>query len=168
MIPVAQVFKEISGKREELSEQLVSYALTDSLLFMAPKENVKPMYERDVYAAVNEVNNLLDTCFEVACGLDIPAQNYECRNALATYLRKLSDSAFAVVYLAAMELRSVLGGILFCEKKVDAKKAFELAFYEELSQQENWGTDEVICRRQANIKSKLKELERFRDEGSLS
>lgn len=59
-------------------------------------------------------------------------------------------------------------GVLFAQGELTVEQAMETAFFEELEQQKKWGEDEEIRARHQSILNKLKQLEDFRRERSLS
>lgn len=165
---VSLLIEQISAKREELESSLCAFALTDTLLFWPEDGSFKESYKTTLVSSLLSVNALLKTSYEATNGLDIKRNNEIQVEKLQAYLRRLADDKFAVLYLAATEVRSVLLAVLFAEEKLNAEEVLKQAFFEELSQQEKWGKDEETHRRHIDILKKLKILEAFRDERSLS
>ncbi len=154
--------------RERLSERLLTYVLTDTILYLPELSVIQPAYRVLLSEVLSDANSLLGTAYRATKGLSVYETNPAQADKLSAYLNRIDSREFAVLYLASACLRSVLLGVLFSAKRIGADEAFAMAFFEELSQQQRWGKDEEIIARHTQIKQELAELERMRDEGSLS
>ena len=143
--------QEAAKMKQELVSLLVPFAATDTLLYLSDVSNEKT--QKEVGDAIKSANEIMGTKFVPVLGL--------------RYLEKTDDYRFAVVYLAATELRSFLAGVLLANRALSADDVFQLTFAEELAQQERWGKDEEIKKRQQAIKQRIIELEKVCNERSL-
>ena len=157
--------QEAAKMKRELVSLLVPFAATDTLLYLSDVSNEKT--QKEVDDAIKSANEIMGTKFVPVLGLEVCRQNIEQQEIVRRYLEKTDDYRFAVVYLAATELRSVLAGVLLANRVLSADDVFQLAFAEELAQQERWGKDEEIKKRQQDIKQRIIELEKVCHERSL-
>ena len=157
--------QEAAKMKQELVSLLVPFAATDTLLYLSDVSNVK--MQKEVGDAIKSANEIMGTKFVPVLGVEVCRQNIEQQEIVRQYLEKTDDYRFAVVYLTAIELRSVLAGVLLANRALSADDVFRLAFAEELAQQERWGKDEEIKKRQQDIKQRIIELEKVCHERSL-
>lgn len=157
--------QEAAKMKQELVSLLVPFAATDTLLYLSGVLNEK--MQKEVDDAIKSANEIMGTKFVPVLGLEVCRQNIEQQEIVRRYLEKTDDYRFAVVYLAATELRSVLAGVLLANRVLSADDVFQLTFVEELAQQERWGKDEEIKKRQQDIKQRIIELEKVCHERSL-
>lgn len=157
--------QEAAKMKQELVSLLVPFAATDTLLYLSGVLNEK--MQKEVDDAIKSANEIMGTKFVPVLGLEVCRQNIEQQEIVRRYLEKTDDYRFAVVYLAATELRSVLAGVLLANRVLSADDVFQLTFAEELAQQERWGKDEEIKKRQQDIKQRIIELEKVCHERSL-
>ena len=157
--------REAAKMKQELVSLLVPFAATDTLLYLSDVSNEKT--QKEVDDAIKSANEIMGTKFVPVLGLEVCRQNIEQQEIVRRYLEKTDDYRFAVVYLAATELRSFLAGVLLANRALSADDVFRLTFAEELAQQERWGKDEEIKKRQQAIKQRIIELEKVCNERSL-
>lgn len=157
--------REAAKMKQELVSLLVPFAATDTLLYLSDVSNEKT--QKEVGDAIKSANEIMGTKFVPVLGVEVCRQNIEQQEIVRRYLEKTDDYRFAVVYLAATELRSFLAGVLLANRALSADDVFRLAFAEELAQQERWGKDEEIKKRQQAIKQRIIELEKVCNERSL-
>lgn len=156
----AEIIEEVKCKKEYFRELLVSFVLTDTLLYIT--DNLaKQDCGKNVYNAVCLANSILNTKYECCNGIIVLSANESQQAKLRKYLDEISLEKFCVVYVVATELRSVLLGILFAEQKIKIEEAFDLAFFEEIYEQNNWGCLDEITKNHNEIKNKLKCIEGF-------
>ena len=148
-------------QKDELIKQLVSFVPTDTLLFL-------PVADEKVQKTLQTVNTFFNTEYVLSCGIEVLPQNVKQGEKVEQYLKSISGADIAFIYLAGKELRSVLLAVLLGTKKLKLQQAFDLAFYEELYQQRDWGKTEEIVKRQQNIFEKLVRLCEQYDKRSVS
>ena len=153
-------FELSDNKKDELIDQLVSFVMTDTLLFLPQDETV--------ISAVQILNDDLNTVYILSHGIEVLPQNVQQGKKVKQYLEKLSCDDVAFIYQIGKELRSVLLAILLKNKLLNLQQVFDLAFYEELCQQKDWGKTEEIVKRQNDIWKKLTELCEQYDKRSIS
>ena len=154
------IFAKLEKQKNELFKRLVSFVMTDTILFLPESVSAQDNITR--------VNSLINADFVMNKGLNISKQNVLQISAVEIYFKTVSARKIAYIYLAATELRSVLLAILLAENKISKSEAFDCAFFEELAEQKKWGTMPESLQSQQAIKTRLDELERFMNEGSLS
>ena len=162
--------KEISfvvENKQKVLDTLCHFVLTDTILFCENCSCFKEV-KQELEAKLTCVNKLLGTAYVMTDGLTIQSENYSQREKILNYFFECSDIKLTVLYMVALKLRSVLLGVLFVEEKVSAKECFDLALYEELKQQKQWGCDEEQKLVQQKLSEELGELERLVHERSLS
>lgn len=147
-------------QKDWLIKQLVSFVPTDTLLYL-PRDEV-------VEKTICAVNYLLGTVYVLSDGIDVSKHNLQQGQKIEQYLLGLSADEVVFVYQTGQELHSVLLAIMVLERQLDMQKAFELAFYEELKQQEKWGKVEEIITRQKSVLLRLEQLDRLYDKRSVS
>jgi len=150
---------KLKMQKSELIERLVSFVLTDTILYLPNEASVDDK--------IRQVNLLLKTKFVRVGGVDVPLENVSQQQFVRQYLSECAAEKVAFIYLAATEIRSVLLAVLWAEKKLNAKEVFKCAFFEEIEEQKQWGEVEEIKERNELIKDKLNDLEKWRDERSL-
>lgn len=153
---------EVEENRERLTNTLLVFAETDTVLF--------PFNEacRDCFnSVVLSANKILNSSFVLTLGLDVPVCNLKQKDKLRIYLDSLSLFRFVLLYLVAVEVRSVLLGILFVEQEISVNELLNTAFFEEMYQQNKWGETDESTERYNTIKVKLTELEKLGNENSL-
>lgn len=157
-----ELINETEQNRVRLTDTLIAFVKTDTILFAFNKECA------DSYLPfVTAVNNILNTAFVLTSGLDVAAVNFEQDDNLRAYSDNLPIKKFALLYLVATKVRSVLLSVLFLEKKIDVSELFNIAFYEKLYQQRKWGKTEEAEVFDKQIIEELVKLEQLRDEKSL-
>ncbi len=156
----------IHERRDEIVLRLLEFSATDTILYLRECVSNEQVLN-SLKCAISCANDFLQTKFEEVSGLEVSVVNLAQKVQLRTFLNKLDDASLAVVYLVATELRSVLLGCLFLCRVFSVKDIFNLAFAEELEEQNKWGRDDFILQRHAEILKKLKTLEKFCDERSL-
>jgi len=154
------VFKDLAKQKSELEDRLVSFVLTDTLLFLPDNPRLKDELMR--------ANQLLGSHFVMSSGFDVSPENISQQRYVKVYLQGTEDFKTVFIYLIAMELRSVLLAILLAENKIDYKQAFDYAFYEEITEQKQWGVLPEIADKHSEIKTRLCELEKWYEKRSLS
>ena len=147
------IFTKLETQKSELVKRLVSFVVTDTILFLPESAEAKKCLEL--------VNDLLKTSFVMNKGLEISKKDILQVSVVEDYLKKALKRKVAYIYLAATEVRSVLLGILLAEGKISNEEAFDCAFFEELTEQKKWGTMPESLQRQQAIQNRLDELESF-------
>lgn len=148
------------SQKNELINQLVSFALTDTLLFLPP--NIQAT------KALKAINGYLSTEYIPCRDFNIPHQNTRQSAKLEKYLHTLKRQDIAFIYQIGKDLHSVLLSILLAEHLLEKQQAFELAFYEELLQQETWGKTEEIIKKHQTILQHLEYLDKQYGKRSIS
>ena len=158
-----ELVKEIEQNRVRLTDTLLVFIKTDTILF-AFNEECENCFNRFLSAA----NKVLNTVFVLTTGLEVAEVNLTQDNVVRNYLDSLSIQKFVLVYWVATQVRSVLLSVLFVEKHINSEQLLNTAFFEELWQQKKWGETAEAEERYCHIRDKLRELEVLRDGKSLS
>lgn len=112
-------------------------------------------------------NSIMNSHFEEVNGFEVSNINQKQKDILKKYLFNLDDQTLTILYLVALELKSVLLGVLFVSRSLTMQDVFNLSFAEELEEQKKWGEDEVISKKHAEILENLKQWENFCYERSI-
>ena len=94
-------------------------------------------------------------------GLDVPKENEKIVDELKVFLEKLSDKKLTALYLAALDMRSVILAMALVQGRLDAEEAYKAAWLEELWQAEKWGIDPEADSKRLEQKKDLQEIEAF-------
>lgn len=154
------LFEITKEQQNELINQLVSFASTDTLLFLPSDHKITTI--------LNLVNTCISAEYRLCKGIDVPKQNLQQEKVLKKYLQTQNEKNITFIYQAGKELHSVLLAILLSQRLLDYKQAFELAFYEELNQQKIWGKPNETIERQQTILQKLEQLDKEYGQRSIS
>ena len=158
------VTDRVTPRRKALVDELAGYIHDDVLRYRSGED-------LDLASRQTEIWDPWLTWAEQACGLRLPttaglmpvsaddATGHIVRNRL----QALPDTQFGCLYRVATLSGSVVLGLAFQGRHLDADEVFETAFLDELYQNSLWGTDEEAAARQAAIRSELKNVERFMD-----
>ena len=73
----------------------------------------------------------------------------------------MDNKELACYYAATLNMKSVLLALALVKGRIDAKKAGELAYLEELWQNEMWGTDSEAVKRRNERCNELAVIERY-------
>lgn len=154
---------KIAQNKLQITETLLEFVKTDTLLFAFNKECLGYFS-----SLVAKANGILGTTFVSTCDLEPPACNLEQGDKLRLYLSALSFQKFLVLYFTAVEVRSVLLGVLLTERVLNAEEVLNAAFHEERYQQSIWGASDKDVYHYKVAAQRVKELEKLRDDDSLS
>lgn len=158
-----ELFKDIEQNRVRLTDTLLLFIKTDTILFAFNEE-----CEKCFMMFLSAANGVLNTAFVLTKGLDVAEVNQRQDTVVRAYLDSLSVQKFSLVYLVATKVRSVLLSVLFAEGKIDSGELLNTAFFEELWQQKKWGETAEATERYRCIKEEFMKLEVLRDGKSLS
>lgn len=153
--------EEISANRSEVVEKLVRFALTDALLFWSHNDDLSKRQEKLWMPVVIWVRKVLQVEILTTDGLEVPKENEKIVDQLKFFLEKLSDKRLTALYLAALDMRSVILAMALVEGRLDAEAAYKAAWLEELWQAEKWGIDPEAERKRLEMKKELQEIEAF-------
>lgn len=152
---------EVSHNKQEIIDKLLQFVLTDTLLFWAHDSDLADNQEKIWLPIIIWARKILKTEILTTTNFDVPLENQKILLALRSFLEKLNNRKLTVLYLAALDMRSVILAMAFVSGRINAEKAFHAAFLEELWQSEKWGIDEEAEKRRQDIKSNLIALEVF-------
>ncbi|MCM1322599.1 MAG: hypothetical protein NC218_00240 [Acetobacter sp.] len=153
---------KIAENRVNLTNILLEFVKTDTILYAFNDECLACFSSE-----VEKANRILGTAFISSCALETVDCNCAQGEAIREYLKKLSNHKFIILYLLAVEFRSVLLSILFVERMINREQLLQIAFYEERYQQKQWGTTKEMYHKYKVIDEWLTELEKMRDENNL-
>lgn len=153
--------REISANRKEIIEKLVRFALTDALLFWSHNDELSRRQEKLWTPVIIWARKLLHTEIVTTDGLDVPKENEKIVDELKVFLEKLSDKKLTALYLAALDMRSVILAMALVQGRLDAEEAYKAAWLEELWQAEKWGIDPEAESKRLELKKELQEIEAF-------
>ena len=153
--------KYISENREQVTDLLTDFAQTDVLLFLCPNAEIKKTQEQKWLPVLAQINQILNTVFKATDALEVLSQNKNSAEVFKKMLNTLSLKQLTVLYLAATHLKSPLLGYLLLVQKISAVQAFDLAYLEELCQNERWGEDAEAVEKRRKVFEVLQQVEDY-------
>ncbi len=166
MADLQEIICSVDEHRKEIVVRLLDFSATDTILYLRECISDEKML-RCLNSAIQLANVFLRTKFEENSGLEVSGVNLAQRAQLKVFLDKLDNESLVVLFLVATELKSVLLGVLFLYNAFSVQDIFNLAFAEELEEQNIWGKDEFVTQRHSEIFDKLISWEKFCDERGL-
>ncbi len=152
---------EISRERDEVIQKLLRFVLTDALLFWSHNDELSKRQEKLWMPVVIWARRILKAELLTTTELDVPEENQKAVDALKIFLEKLTDKKLTALYLAALDMRSVILAMALTEGRLDAEGAYKAAWLEELWQAEKWGVDPEAESKRLEMKKELQEIEAF-------
>lgn len=152
---------EIKKNRQEITNKLVNYSMTDMLLFWSSNEKLFKQQEKHWTPVLEWAKENLDTKFNISQSLDVPDQSPNSAQKLKMFLDSLSDKELTAYYCAALNMRSPLLAAALVKGNINADQAFKASCLEELWQAEQWGNDEAAENRRKTLHKELQEIEDF-------
>lgn len=166
MADLQEFISSVDGYRKEIVVRLLDFSATDTILYV--RECISDEKRlRCLDSAIQLANTFLQTKYEEIFELEVSGVNLAQREKLKVFLDKLDNASLVVLFLVVTELKSVLLGVVFLYHAFSVQDIFNLAFAEELEEQNIWGKDEFITQRYSEIFDKLISWEKFCDERSL-
>ncbi len=156
----------ISEHRDDIINRLLSFSATDTILYLRGgvcNQSVLLFAKK----AIDMANSIMNSHFEEVNGLEVSNINQKQKDVLKKYLFNLDNQSLIILYLVALELKSVLLGVLFVTQSFKVQDVFNLSYAEELEEQKKWGEDEAISNKHSEILENLKQWESFCYERSI-
>ena len=158
------VTDRVTPQRQELADEVARYIHDDVLRYRSGND-------LNLASRQTEMWNPWLNWAEQACGLRLSTTvglmpvfaDDVTEHIVRSRLQPLADAQFGCLYRVATLAGSVVLGLAFQERQLDADELFETAFLDELYQNSLWGKDEEAADRQLAIRSELKNVERFMD-----
>ena len=161
-----KIICSVSEHRDEIINRLLNFSATDTILYLRGAgcdQSILLLVQK----AIDMVNNILNSNFEEVDGFVVSDINQKQKDILKKYLFDMDDQTLTILYFVALELKSVLLGILFVSRSLAVQDVFNLSFAEELEEQKKWGGDETIAKKHSEILENLKQWESFCYERSI-
>ena len=127
--------------RTELTEQIVDYLRTDTLLFYAPYPEKLTRLQEQKWGSVIARFNEKGANLRPTKSLTVSTIDADTRHLLQIKLEAFSDAELPWFCELAGAYRSVLLAFAVCEGKLSEDEAFALSNLEESYQNELWQTD---------------------------
>ena len=153
--------KYISENREQVTDLLTDFSQTDVLLFLCPNAEIKKTQEQKWLPVLAQINQILNTVFKATDALEVLSQNKNSAEVFKKMLKTLSLKQLTALYLAATNLKSPLLGFAMLQQKMSAVEAFDLAYLEELCQNERWGEDAEAVEKRRKVFEVLQQVEDY-------
>ena len=153
--------KYISENHEQVTDLLADFSQTDVLLFYCPRPEIRKLQEQKWQPILDLCNQNLNTVFKATDALEVLPQNKNSAEVFKKMLKTLSLKQLTVLYLAATNLKSPLLGYLLLGQKISAAQAFDLAYLEELCQNERWGEDAEAVEKRRKVFEVLQQIEDY-------
>ena len=151
---------ELDNNREHMQKQLNTFADTDLLFFFSDKPELFVVQQQKWLPILEWAEDILKIKLNITQDLAVP-DNSAIHQALSKVFLSLNDREFCCWYAASLNLRSVLLGLAFVKRRITAKEAFNLAYLEELWQNERWGEDEQAVSFRQDKLDEMSEIESF-------
>lgn len=152
--------REIAEYRNDIEAKLLEYAKTDLLFFWGEKRDLYIRQKDEWQPILDWVENLAKVEIAKTDKLDVP-DNSRLQKPLAKIFAAMNDKELACYYAATLNMKSVLLALALVKGRISAQKAGELAYLEELWQNEMWGTDCEAQKRRDERCAELKIIESF-------
>ncbi len=152
---------EIGVNRQEISDKIEKFLMTDMLLFWGTEKDLIARQEKIWAPILDWTKKAFEADFVKTHDLNVPEQNVKSGARIRRFVEMLSDRELAAFYLAALNMRSVLLAAALVRSRISADEAFEASYLEELWQAENWGADEEAEKRREERRQELVEIEKF-------
>ena len=118
-------------------------------------------YQKNQWQPVLDLlNAVFKLDLQITTGLT-PPDNKHVVSEFSRHLNNMSDNELTGCFLAALEMKSVLLGLLLAKQKITAADAFKMAFLEELFQNQSWGEDFAAVEARENTKKHLEQIEGY-------
>ena len=157
---IDKAVKEINLSRDEIEKKLLEFARTDLLFFWGEKRDLYMRQQKEWQPVLEWAENLAKVEIAKTKGLDVP-DNSKLQQPLAKIFAAMDDKELACYYAATLNMKSVLLALALVKGRIDAKKAGELAYLEELWQNEMWGTDSEAVKRRNERCNELAIIESY-------
>lgn len=151
---------EIDSYREDIENKLLEFAKTDLLFFWSEKNDLYLRQKNEWQPILDWLEDILFVKINTTTKLDVP-DNEGLWNSLKGLFAKMTAKELACHYAAALNMRSVLLALALIKGKIDAKRAGDLSFLEELWQNEMWGNDKEAGQRRKERCDELVEIESY-------
>lgn len=153
--------KYISENREQVTDLLADFSQTDVLLFYCTQPEIRKLQEQKWPPILDLCNQNLNTVFKADESLNVLPENKKSAEIFKNELRTLSLKQLTALYLAATNLKSPLLGFAMLQQKMSAAEAFDLAYLEELCQNERWGEDAEAVEKRRKVFEVLQQIEDY-------
>ena len=138
----------------------MEYAKTDLLYFWGEKRDLYIKQEKEWQPILKWIEDLVKVGVAKTSNLEVP-DNSKLQQPLAKIFAAMNDKELACYYAAALNMKSVLLALAVIKGGIDAKKAGELSYLEELWQNEMWGTDSEAKKRREERCAELEIIESY-------
>lgn len=147
----------IKQHRGETIETMCNFAQTDLLFFWSDNPEVYAGQKKIWQPFLDLLQAESKALINVSKTLQMP-DNEKYLLWLKSKLQKLSGTELTAVFLAATQMKSVILGLSLLNKKTSVDDIFKAAFWEEIYQNELWGTDEEALQKREQTKAELQKI----------
>jgi chaperone required for assembly of F1-ATPase len=158
VIDFTGITKDISARKEEVTDKLIKFSFTDVLLFWSANDEIKAVQVQKWTPILEWLGARFSLNLEKTDTLAAPKSNEDNYERFKDILLALPDKKLTVFYLAALLLKSPLLALALIDGRINADEAFDLAFLEEIEQNKRWGVDSECLSRRQQIKAELHEI----------
>lgn len=159
MTDFKQAEKEIAENKDEIADKLAGLSLTDVLLFLCPNDKIRKRQVQKWLPVLRWLNKKFNLEMEKTESLLPPDSNEKNLQVFKKILEEMPIKKFTAFYFTALKLKSPLLALAYVEGKISMDEAFNLAFLEELCQNEEWGVDTEAAENRAQIRKELQETD---------
>lgn len=158
MIDFKAVEKEIIKNREVVTQKLIEFSFTDTILFWSDDIKLKKIQEKEWAPVLHWITKKFEIKMKETTTLSAPLSNMDNRTKMEKIIDEMSPKKLTCFYLAAVRLKSTLLSLTMVEKQISPKEAFELAYLEENYQNKYWGTEKESEDARLQVKEEILQI----------
>ncbi len=145
------IIEEIKPNRPRLTETLLKYSQTDTLLFFSDNQQLFEEQRQKWNPFLKWYEQFLQAEVKPTQSLKPDEKNLKILPKLEKFFEQMSDEDFAKTYYLTCNMRSVCLGLAVVCGSFDLEKVLEAAFLEEIWQSKEWGEDNELAQRRKDL-----------------
>lgn len=161
MTDFKQAENEIAENKAEIADKLAGFSLTDVLLFLCPNDKIRKVQVQKWLPVLQWLKEKFNLEMEKTESLLPPDSNEKNLLVFKNIMEEMPIKKFTAFYFVALKLKSPLLALAYVEGKISIDEAFNLAFLEELCQNEEWGVDAEAAENREQIRRELQEADAY-------
>ena len=156
----ATAIDRVSTQRETLDAELVRFGYNDLISYRCPADEDEVLAARQaehwgaIQSWMKETHHVSLLAFE---GVMPQSQPNEIKQPLETAVRNFDDWRYVALYRSTTLSGSLSLGLRFAEGDFTVSEMMNLAFLDDLYQEEKWGADHFAVERRGHIETELKQ-----------
>lgn len=142
--------------RDDILNKMYSYMETDSICYRSDRHpKLTIIQQKELNPILEWMKEKFDVHMMVTKGIMPIPQYPDSIDNLKNILQGYDNYKLTIAYLSASTFSSVILAIALLEKRINAKKAFDLSNLDETFNMENWGIDPIIIKRRKEIQADI-------------